>query len=86
LRTFPCRSRICNIFKVKMDGGMLPKRRFCEKFEFSRYTIWVPNVDGMGPEKEFPPVETSSKEATLPSCFGKDPLSSLARFQAPQDC
>ncbi|KAH8931007.1 hypothetical protein BDL97_20G011800 [Sphagnum fallax] len=86
LRTFPCRSRICNIFKVKMDGGMLPERRFCEKFEFSRYTIWVPNVDGMGPEKEFPPVETSSKEATLPSCFGKDPLSSLARFQAPQDC
>jgi hypothetical protein len=47
LRLFPCRSRICNIFKLKMDGGMLPERRFCEKFEFSRYTIWVPNVNGV---------------------------------------
>jgi len=71
----PVQVRICNIFKLKMDGGMLPERRFCEKFEFSRYTIWVPNVDGMGPEKEFPPVETSSKETTLPSCSGRDPLS-----------
>jgi len=77
LRLFPCRSRICNIFKLKMDGGMLPEKRFCEKFEFSRYTIWVPNVDGMGPEKEFPPVETSSKETTLPSCSSRDPLSWL---------
>ncbi len=75
LRLFPCRSRICNIFKLKMDGGMLPERRFCEKFEFSKYTIWVPNVDGMGPEKEFPPVETSGKETALPSCSGRDPLS-----------
>jgi hypothetical protein len=39
------------------------------------HKIWVPNVDGMGPEKEFPLVETSNKEATLPSCSGKDPLS-----------
>jgi hypothetical protein len=53
-----------------MDGRMLLERRFCEKFEFARYTISVPNVDGMGPEKEFPPVETSGEETTLPSCSG----------------
>jgi hypothetical protein len=75
LRLFPCRSGICNIFKLKMDGGMLPKRRFGEKFEFSRYTIWVPNVDGMGPQKEFPPIKASCKETTLPSCSSRDPSS-----------
>jgi len=75
MRLFPCRSRICNIFKLKMDGGMLPERRFCKKFELSMYTIWVPNVDGMGPEKEFPPIETSGKKTVLPSCPRGDPLS-----------
>ncbi len=43
LRLFSCGSRICNIFKLKMEGGMVPKRRFCEKFELSRYTIYSGN-------------------------------------------
>ncbi len=90
LRLFPCRSRICNIFKLKMDGGMLPERSFCEKFEFSRYTksgcqMWMEWDRRKSFHSLKLPVRKPRCRVTLARTRWVDYFP-FTRFEAPQDC